>query len=80
MDQTASANKSLLWHFRKRSKNANLDRYIHLRACRHCQEASESEQESLHNSTDFERITFRENPYRTGSFAFRLQKTGGGKP
>jgi hypothetical protein len=39
----------------------NVDRYLCLRSGLHWEEANEPEGECLHNSTDFVRVTFREN-------------------
>ena len=50
-----------------------------IRVGRDHQETAQSRPEPLHNSTDFERHPFRENPHFTGPFADQLQNIGGGQ-
>src|SRR4030042_6789252 len=78
MDQATPAHQGVLWDERKRGENSNLDRDLHLRARGDCQKTVETRSEPLHNSTDFEHHTFRENPHFAGLFADRLQYLGKG--
>jgi len=73
MDQTASPDQDLLWHFRKRSQDSGMDCGFRLCSRGYHQKASEPESKPLHNSTDFKRNHFRKNPYFTGAYRFRLQ-------
>ena len=69
MDQTTSANQSLLRHIRERRACSSVDRHQCLPARGYFQKTSSVASESLHNSTDFECVAFRENPHFTGFFA-----------
>jgi hypothetical protein len=77
MDQTASQNQSLLWHYRECSQNSDLDR--HLRVCPrgYREEDFESGPKSLHNSTDSERDHFRKRTNLSSTFKYQLHKPGG---
>ena len=75
MDKAASANKEVLRYLRECSENANMDSDLCLRARCHRKEATETGAEPLHNSTDFECLTFRENPHFAGSFGDQTQKS-----
>ena len=66
MDKAAFANQGILWDIRERSKNTNLDRDIDLCADRYYSEGTQFKAVTLHNSTDFERGSFRENAHFTG--------------
>ena len=66
MDQAASSNQSLLWHNRQCRQDPDLDRHHGLCAGGHRQKATETGKESLHNSTDFERYSFRKKPHFRG--------------
>jgi hypothetical protein len=61
MDQAAFQDQSLLWHEGKRCQDPNLDRHRCLCIGGHRQKAIEFRPESLYNSTDFERESFRKN-------------------
>ena len=62
MDQATSSNQSLLWHERQCRQDSDLDRHHRLCDDRNRQKATEVGTESLHNSTDFKRHSFRKNP------------------
>ena len=62
MDQTAFANKSVLWNKQKRRKNSSLDSYCHLRVNRDYQKTVKNRAKALHNITNFEGYYVRENP------------------
>ena len=68
MDQATPADRSILRYFVECREDSSLDSNIGLRTCVDHKEAVESGPESLHNSTDFERHTFRENAHFTGVF------------
>src|SRR3990167_8166523 len=70
MDQAAPKNQGILWHYRKRRQNSNLDSYLHLCAGSYRQETALYQSQPLHNFTDFERHAFRENAHFTGSFGY----------
>lgn len=70
MDQAALANQSILWHYRERGQNPNLDRHLRLRAGSYYQETSVAPSQSLHNSTDIECDIVRENAHFTSSLAY----------
>ena len=74
MDQTAPENQGLLWHLGECRKDPNMD--CHLRVCSgsYSQKRTETGPESLHNSTDFERDTFRENAHIPSTFKEQLHK------
>jgi hypothetical protein len=74
MNQAAPADQGILRHQRKRCEDPNLDRRVRLRARRHRQEAIGAGDESLPDSTDFERDAFRENAHFTGSPAIRFPR------
>ena len=63
MDQTTPAYQGIFGNIRKRRQISNLDCDIHLRADRHYQERTKTQTEPLHNSTDFKRDHFQQNPY-----------------
>ena len=68
MDQAAPADQGVLRHQRERGEDSSMDRYIHLCSCSHCQEKIEAGSKPLHDSTDFERDSFRENAHFAGAF------------
>ena len=59
MDQGTSSYQSPLWNHRDWGANPDLDYHRHLRVGRHCQKATSSGAESIHNSTDLEYCAFR---------------------
>ena len=69
MDQTTSANQSLLRHFGERRSNPSVDRHHRLSARSYFQKTSSVARQPLHNSTGSKCDTFRENPHITGIFA-----------
>ena len=75
MDQAAPPDQEILWKFRERGEDANLDCDLNLRTRCHRQETAEPGEQSLHNSTDSERHPFRENPHFTGIIEGRRQRT-----
>ena len=77
MDQTAPANQEVFRDLRKRYQDPNLDCRFRLCARRHPQKTSPTADKSLHNSTDFERDDFRENPHFTSVFDQRIQNQRG---
>jgi len=78
VDQTALANQGILWNIGERGEDTGMDSYHYLRPCGHSKEALGSGPEPLHNFTDFECDTFRENPHFTGFDGGGLQYYGGG--
>ena len=77
MDQATLENQGILWHYRKRSENSNLDCHLGLCARSHPEKAPQYRPQSLHNSTDFERYIVRENAHFTSSYKEQLQRYGG---
>src|SRR3990167_4818537 len=69
LDQATSAYQSLLRHLQKRGHNPNLDCHLRLRLGRYRQKTSQPRAKSPFDSTDFERLAFRENPDSTSSFS-----------
>ena len=55
VDQAAPPDQEILWKFRERGEDANLDCDLNLRTRCHRQETAEPGEQSLHNSTDSER-------------------------
>lgn len=74
MDQAKPANQDLLRNFGKRSQSPNLDCRFDLRTRCHHEEAAQSRDQSLHNSTGFKRNHFRTNALIAGTYRFGLQK------
>ena len=66
MDQTAPAHQSLLRNQRERCQNADMDRHLRIPSCGDHEKAAEHQAVALHNSTDFERVSFRKNAAFTG--------------
>src|SRR5215468_3391109 len=69
MDQAAFANQSFLRYFRKRSTGSSLDCGLSIRSGFHPQETTATLSQPVHDSTDFEFITFRENAHFTAAFS-----------
>ena len=67
MDQTASSYQALLRHYRERSQNADLDCHIGLCLGRHREKAAQYRVLTLHNSTNSEPHSFRENINRSNT-------------
>jgi hypothetical protein len=59
MDQTASADQAVLWHYRKCSEDADMDCNFALRLSRHREKTAQYRGFTLHNPTDFEPDSFR---------------------
>jgi len=74
MDQATSSDQGIFWNIGERGKNTGMDRYYRLCARGDSQEALEFGHEPLHNSTDSERDTFRENAHFTGANERRVQR------
>ncbi len=66
MDQATFTDQVLLRNQPQCRQSSNLDRNQRLPACGHYEEANENRSFALHNSTDFERVRFRENARFTG--------------
>ena len=62
MDQTASEDKVILWYFRKRGENSNLDCCIRVCPGGNNEKETQPATQPLHNSTDFKFNAFRESP------------------
>jgi len=75
VDQAASADKSILWNFRKCGKNSDMDCHLRICAGSYNQKVIEVEAEPLHNSTGFEHNPFRENATFTSAYGCRCQTT-----
>jgi hypothetical protein len=73
MDQAASQNQGLLWHYRECSQNSDLDRHLGLCARGYREENLESGPKSLHNSTDSEPDPFRKKSKINLSSTFKYQ-------
>ena len=73
MDQAAPADQSVLWDICQRRKDAGLDSGLRLFTCSDPQKKAQSRPESLHNSTVFKCVDFRENTYFRSVFARVLQ-------
>ena len=58
VDQAASAHQEISGYQRERCEDANLVRYRHLRAHRHCQKRPQPENLTLHMFTDFVGVCF----------------------
>ena len=67
VDQAAPEDQSLLRHLAQRGEDADLDRDLGLRARGHSQEAARKHAQPLHNSTDPEHQSLRENRDRTST-------------
>jgi hypothetical protein len=74
VNQTAPENQIIFRHHRECSKESDLDCHLSLRARSHHQKAAQARHRALHNSTDFEPYTFRENSTGSVTYEIRLQK------
>src|SRR5271169_428926 len=70
MDKAKPAHQKLLWHFGERRKNSNLDCRVSLCAGRPTQKAAQHSIESLHNFTNSQRLSFRENTVITTTYRY----------
>lgn len=77
VDQAASPDQGILWHHRKRRQDPDMDRHLRLCSGGDREKDLESGPQSLHNSTGFERDSFRENAYFTSTYEYVLRKQGG---
>lgn len=77
MDKATPAHQGLLRHECQRRQDADLDRRLCLSAHRHYEEAAENRTVALHNSTDIERVRFRENAAFTGVSGRGMQEQRG---
>jgi len=68
MDKAASADKSFLRHIRECGQNTDMDCHRRLCAGGDHQEAFETGAESLHNFTNYQRDTVRENTAFTSAY------------
>ena len=59
----------LLWDFAERREDAGLDRDQHLQAGGHHSQGTKYGTSVARNLADLERLSFRENPYKRGSFS-----------
>src|SRR5271166_2458193 len=73
MDQTASADQTLLRDIRKCREDPNLDRRLGLRPRRHHQEAARPGRLALHTATDPLGHPLRENAYTSSTCPRRSQ-------
>ena len=73
MDQTASANQTLLWDIRKCGEDPNLDRRLGLRARRYRQEAARPGRLALHIATDPLGHPVRETADASSTYPRRFQ-------
>ena len=76
MDQTTPENQIVFRNHRECSKDSDLDCYLGLRARCHHQEATKTRNGTLHNFTDFEPYTIRENPIGSVTYEPRSQTRG----
>jgi hypothetical protein len=58
MDQTKSSNQGVLWHFRKRCQNSNLDCHLRIRSGGDHQEEAPNRTNTQRNSTSFKHYAF----------------------
>ncbi len=68
VDQATSPNQAILWHFRERREDANLDCGLRLRAHRHHQKAAQPRRFTPHTSTDPVAHTLRKTRSRRGTY------------
>lgn len=61
VDQAKSAHQEFLWYVGEFRQNTNLDRRLGIRHSRYSQKEAQYPGKSLHNSTNIERLCFREN-------------------
>ena len=69
MDQATSSDKSILWYHRECGKDPDMDCYLCICTRSNSKKALKIGSESLHNFTDFECHSFRENVHFTGTFS-----------
>lgn len=74
VDQTTPAHQVVLWHFREFRQKPDMDCHLSVCALGHHQEAPGSQGKSLHNSTDIEPDSIRENAIETDTYRRRLQR------
>ena len=74
VDQAASEDKELLWYHGERCEDTSLDSSVSLCPRGNYEKASQPPGKSLHNFTDFERISFRKNPTLSVGYRQQLQK------
>lgn len=72
VDQIAPVYQVVLWHFRERGEDADMDYHLCLCTGRHHQEATQSQHRPLHNFTDPESYAFRKNSFGTITCKLRL--------
>jgi hypothetical protein len=77
MDQAASQNQGLFGHYRKCGQDSDMDCHFHVRSRGHYEKDLESGPKSLQNFTSFERDSFRENAYITGTCQINLHQSKG---
>ena len=68
MDQTALANQGVLWNFRERSQDANLDRCQHLLNRSYNEKRAEFATEFVRNPANSQHYDFPERPYYTSTY------------
>ena len=68
--------KAFFRNLRECSEESDLDCHLGLRARCHHQKAAQARNRALHNSTDFEPYSFRENTAGSTAYEIRLQKRG----
>ncbi len=73
MDQAATANQVIFRHFRECGEDSDMDCDFRVCRSRHHQKTAPPQHRSLHNFTDFEPHTIRENPFKAATFEHRLQ-------
>lgn len=76
VDQAAPPDQGILWYHRKRRQDPDMDRNLRLCSGGDREKDLESGPQSLHNSTGFERDSFRENAYFTSTYEYTLRKQG----
>ena len=68
------ANQGLLWYHRKRLEDPDMDCYLRLCPRGYREENPETGPKPLHNSTDSEHHSLRENTNFSGTFKCKLHK------
>ena len=74
VDQAAPEDKELLWYLGKRCEDTSLDSSFGICTRSNYEKASQPPGKSLHNFTDFERISFRKNTTLSAGYSQQLQK------
>lgn len=72
MDKATSADQGILWYIAERCENTDLDRRYNVSPSGDTQERTRDRAESLHHSTGFKRISFRENAYTASGCGTRV--------